>query len=302
MELIHREVRLSRRCGELKIACMGCMHYGAKGVREDLIDAKIEEAMSDRDMYVILGGDLIDGIHEKDKRYTSGECSYIARGECECCGIGESVVQREARHLTNKMQPLIKAGKILWWHEGNHESAIYTKQAGHDYVREWCSDYKIPYAGIEALSWLTVISPHGKRTATNTAVRFYTTHGTGSATTDAAAIRKLEACLHTMRVDVAASWHWHRLVAKPVHRQLGMARPRRGSPLRMRTFDSLAVACGTFLDSHVPGTTGYGERAGYRPLKPGCATIRIKPEVGNNGTERMTIEADTGSVSVAANG
>jgi len=94
--------------------------------------------------------------------------------------------------------------------------------------------------------------------------------------------------------DVYLTGHVHRLVTT-ADRRLGLTKPY-ADTVRMREFDRVGAVCGTFLNSHMDGQEGYGERAGYAPVIPGPAIISIKVESGKRGSETVRIEASTGGV------
>jgi len=66
MEFIQRRVKASTSRAETKVVAMGCIHHGAAGCDERLADFWYQWILKRPDTYVILGGDLVDSIYEKD--------------------------------------------------------------------------------------------------------------------------------------------------------------------------------------------------------------------------------------------
>ena len=268
MEIVHREVKLSRRHSELKIVAMGCVHHGAAGCDDKLAQFWYDKILQEPDTYAIFGGDMVDGIHEKDKRFTHQECAKW----CFDGALGGTVIDRQYRYALKKWRPLAEKGKILWLHAGNHEELLWHRFGAPDLTRNWAWELKIPYAGYSALSSLTIHSAGNRQTRHR--VTFYSTHGSGSASTNGAAERRVKKLMDAYAADVYLMWHVHRRVTTAA-RRIGLTQQRDGA-VKMREYDRIGAACGTFLNSHMEGITGYGELAGYEPVIPGPVIVHIK--------------------------
>ena len=283
MQYIARRIQVPKRNPEIKIVAMGCIHHGAANCDEKLASFWYKKALEDPYTFIILGGDLVDGISEKDPRYFNGE---LARW-CHDRKWGDTIIDRQYNYALQKWAPLAEKGKILWLHAGNHEWALI-RHCDRNLSREWARELKIPYAGLEAFTWLTI--EHGKKVErgyanrkaypSSTSVSFYTTHGSGSGQTTGAIANRVERMTYHWDADVCLMWHLHRRIALP--RRVGAgSRPRMvdGKERVVPKFrDRVAAICGTFLRSHQPDITGYGELKNYPPIAPGPVVIHIKPE------------------------
>lgn len=277
MEFIQRRVRASSSRAETKVVAMGCIHHGAAGCDERLADFWYQWILKRPDTYVILGGDLVDSIYEKDKRYLDEEVAPWCFGK----KWGGTLIDRQYNYALAKWRPLAEAGKILWIHAGNHEWKLKT-QASRDLTLDWSrtlSEYAqakghapVPYAGLSALSNLTIDA--GKiGSKSSFMVKFFTTHGGGGAQSTGSVINKADGMLNSYKVDVALMWH--------LHRKQHVEQPLIGiTDAGKRTVaNRIAAVCGTFLDGHIEGVTGYGELKQYRPSSLGPQVIHLKREV-----------------------
>jgi hypothetical protein len=276
VEFIQRRIRASSSRAETKVVAMGCIHHGAAGCDERLADFWYNYILKTPDTYVILGGDLVDSIHEKDKRYLDEEVATWCFGK----KWGGTVIDRQYNYALAKWRPLAEAGKILWIHAGNHEWKLKTT-ASRDLTLDWSralSEYArakghdpVPYAGLSALSNLIVDSGDArKKNHGSFLVKFFTTHGGGGAQSTGSVINKADSMLNSYKVDVALMWHLHRKqhVEQPL---LGITDSGK------RTVASrIAAVCGTFLDGNIEGVTGYGELKQYRPSSLGPQVIHLK--------------------------
>lgn len=271
MQLINREIVVPSLRTEVKIVTMGCTHHGAAGANEQLSGFWYNYVLSHPNTYVIFGGDMVDSIHEKDKRYAEQEVAPW------CIGTpsnrqrwGGTLIDRQFRYALEKWRPLAEAGKILWIHAGNHEEKLITT-ASRDLTLDWSRELKIPYAGLVALSNLVVRVPTGNGSYR---VTFYTMHGGGSAQSDGAVVNKATSMLQGWDVDVALMWHLHKK-AHMTKRMLGI-----NEKGRRKTRDRVGAVCGAFLDGHCEGINSYAELKGYPPTALGPLVVHLKREIG----------------------
>lgn len=283
MESITRRVTISSSRAEVKIVCMGCIHHGAAGCDEKLADFWYEKILNSKDTYCILGGDLVDSIYEKDRRYSDEE---VARW-CFQRKWGGTLIDRQYHYALSKWEPLAKKGKILWIHAGNHEWKLKSL-ASRDLTLDWARALKVPYAGLSALSHLIMETPKGTGSEGGRGMRvsFFTTHGGGGAQSDGAVINRVAGMLNQYDVDIALMWHLHRKM-HVASRVMGLAKG--GGSFVHR--DRIAAVCGTFLDGHLEGVSGYGELKGYKPVVLGPMVVHIKLSHQNNGTRIWVSDA-----------
>jgi hypothetical protein len=273
MELITQKITIPTVRTEVKIVCMGCVHHGAAGCNETLADFWYNRILTTPNTFVILGGDMVDAIHEKDKRYAEQEVAPWCLGTgANRKRWGGTVIDRQYNYGVEKWKPLADAGKILWIHKGNHEEKLVTT-ASRDLTLDWSRALGVPFAGLAALSNLFITPANDKRGMAGYRVSFFTTHGGGSAQTDGAVLNKAMGMLRDYDVDVALMWHVHKK-AHATKTMLGVS-----ATGRRTVRDRIGAVCGTFLDGHIPGVTGYAELKGYGPTPLGPQVIHIKREV-----------------------
>ncbi len=285
MQLVNREIVVSGRGAEVKIVALGCIHHGAAGCREDLADFWYKRVLAQKDTFCILGGDLVDSIFERDKRYMAEEVAAWCRKRANA---NKELIDAQYEYALEKWKPLAAAGKILWLHTGNHELTL-KRYHSRNLPAAWSQALGVPYAGYAALSNLIVrYRRPNKSLSTGYRVSFYTTHGAGSAQSDGAVMNAISRMLDRYDVDVALMWHLHRRMAI-AKRRMGLSRPGRNSRSRVvarfQPRDSVAAICGTFLDGHIQGVLGYGETKGYPPVTPGPIVVHFKmhwPHYGEN--------------------
>lgn len=273
MQLIQRAIRVSSLREQIKIVAMGCTHHGAAGADERLADFWYERILRNANTYAIFGGDMVDSIHEKDKRYAESEVADWCLGtRANRARWGGTLIDRQFHYALEKWRPLAQAGKILWIHAGNHEEKLVAT-ASRDLTLDWCRSLGVPYAGLAALSRLTVARASGHRGSYT--VDFFTHHGGGGAQSDGAVLNKATSLLHGYDVDVALMWHLHKKAHMP-KRMLGIA-----DSGRRRIRDRVGAVCGAFLDGHCVGVKSYAELKGYPPVPLGPIVVHMKREIGN---------------------
>jgi hypothetical protein len=256
---------------QVKIVAMGCTHHGAAGADEKLAAFWYDRVLNSPNTYVIFGGDMVDSIHEKDRRYAEQEVAGWCIGTpANRKRWGGTLIDRQFRYAMEKWRPLAEAGKILWLHTGNHEEKLVAS-ASRDLTLDWSRELNVPYAGLAALSRLTVQRAGGS----SYGVSFFTQHGGGGAQTDGAVMNKATALLSGYDVDVALMWHLHKK-AHMTKRMLGIT-----DTGRRRIRDRVGAVCGAFLDGHCEGIVSYAELKGYLPTALGPVVIHMKREIGN---------------------
>ena len=267
MEALNVRIRVPTCATEVRLVCMGCIHHGAAGCDEELADFWYDYVRNTPHTYLILGGDLVDSIAEKDKRYLEEE---VARW-CFDKKWGGTLIDRQYHYAAAKWKDLAFAGKILWIHTGNHELAL-KRYASRDLTLDWSRELGIPYAGYSALGNIIIGSPQHRYV-----VSFYSTHGSGASQTSGAVLNTAEAMLNRFDVDLALMWHLHRKMhvasvmlrpSKPVQGTLPQGLPRH----------RIAALCGTFLRGYMPGVTSYSEMKGHRPTPIGPVVIHMKQD------------------------
>jgi hypothetical protein len=278
LEFINQEVKVASIRDEVRIVAMGCIHHGAAGCDEKLADFWYNYVLNTPNAYCVLGGDLVDSIHERDKRYLDEEVAPWCFGK----RWGGTLIDRQYHYALAKWKPLAEAGKILWIHSGNHEHKLKT-QASRDLTLDWSRELTkmseaaghraVPYAGLSALTNL-IVRPD-RANGGSYRLSFFTQHGGGGAVSDGGIINKASSMLTAYDVDVALMWH--------VHRQMHLRVPMWSitDTGRLSRRERIGAVCGTFLSGHTEGVASYAELKGYKPQSLGPLVIHFKREVQN---------------------
>lgn len=273
MHLITREIRIPSHTTEIRIVPLGCTHMGAYGCQQDKVDWWLRYVYERENTYCILLGDLVDSIHEKDKRYNEDEVADWCIGtKANRHRWGNTLIDRQFKFALERFRPLAERGKILWIHAGNHEHKLVTT-ASRDLTRDWARSLDVPYAGLAALSQLIIRTGDGRKGSSNSGVKrltFFTTHGGGAAQSNGGVINRVASMLNGYDVDVALMAHLHRSMHV---RQVMHSITANG---RRKVRERVAAVCGTFLDGHCEGANSYAELKGYNPVALGPPVVHIK--------------------------
>lgn len=169
----------------LKIAFIGDIHHGSVYSDTARLDKTIEKVKKNKDMRVILMGDLIENA---------------SRGS-----VGSGVYEQnmspnvQTWDIAKKFKPIAK--QILFMHEGNHEERSYRFDGFN--IGEAIANYLgVPYVRHMALTDLEV----GKQT-----YRIFSWHGYGSSQTSAGRIKILQKQAETFTADAYFCGHVHEL-------------------------------------------------------------------------------------------
>lgn len=270
MELVKAELPKSHR-----IAFAGDMHRGSLAFHFKGWKSLLERVRKERDLYLVLMGDLLECILIDDKRF-----------QIEIHGLKNFFVHQLAE-LKAELWGVRK--KIITVHFGNHEAKLF--KLG-DFIHDLCDEIHVPYGGFSAKT--TVWSLSGEAL-----YKIYSTHGrlTVNSTADDPVRRRSNMQLTIKRrlqdfagdAVVMVTGHAHKLIVVPPEREMYMIDD--GTEIRARYTKAVQhgdyidpalrfYACtGSFLKSTILGATTYSEASMYRPVQLGYPELVVKDGV-----------------------
>lgn len=233
---------------EIEIVPIGDVHLGNTNCKLQLFQKVIERITHTPNSYIIGMGDYIDAITPKDKRFDLAQCGTFINDQIE------------------KMIELLKPIKdrILCLLTGNHDYKLHTEGYG-DPVRRMCKELECDYAGYSCFVKLKVMPDTHLRS-----LIIYAHHGWSSGRRTGNVVNSVESCAQYWDADVYLFGHSHKLWST---RQMRIGWYGKKKVIFANT--------GSFLETCLEDTTGYGERAGYPPQKLGVLKIKYYPKSGD---------------------
>jgi len=273
MELVTVDLPKSHR-----IAFAGDTHQGSIAFHSKGWKTLLERVRKEKDLYLLLMGDLLECILIDDKRF-----------EIEIHGLGKFFMQ-QLHQLKEELMPVRK--KIITSHFGNHEAKLF--KLG-DFMRDLCHELTVPYGGYSAKTTV--------RDKTGTPLyKIFSTHGrlTVNSTADDPVRRRSNMQLSLKRrlqhlagdCSIMCAGHSHKLLVVPPERELYITDDgvqlqakytrivQQGDYIdpSLRYYGS----SGSFLKSAVIGATTYSEAAGYAPAVLGYLELVVRDGIVQN--------------------
>ena len=168
-----------------KIVFLGDIHHGSIFSDTEAFDAALEKIKKDKDIRVILMGDLIENASANS--------------------VGSGVYQQnmnpgqQVKDMVTKLKPIEK--QILYSHRGNHEERSF-RFDGFDIGETMADSLGVPYIRNMCICDIEV----GKIN-----YRIWTWHGHGSSQMTAGRIKIIQRQAETFEADVYAMGHVHEL-------------------------------------------------------------------------------------------
>ncbi len=230
---------------QIEIIAMGDLHNGSPNARFDKFQEQINYIKNTPNCYAIFMGDLLDAIVPSDKRYSATE-PY-------------RTIDTLKKEIYVALEPIKE--KIIIMLTGNHE--VKLDKQGYGCPIAWmCQELKVPYGGISAFIKLKC---HPKTHEGDLTIYAY--HGYSAGRKTGACVNNVENLAQYYDADIFLIGHSHKLVCT---KQVMINYYGYKTKLFCNT--------GTFLETASYGTTGYGEIAGYPPLRLGCPKIKWFPK------------------------
>lgn len=276
MQLLHIDIPLKSRTDRVEIYPIGDVHLAKANCAEKELRAQIRYILdrskrTDRQIRVILGGDIHNGINIQDaKRFDFAELAdwfFTNKTKKTPKGNADSIkdtlsnmVLAESKHAVELFRPI--AHLCIGAIEGNHEDTI-RRRHNVDVQAYFCEALGIPNLTDEAIIRMRCV----RANSASSPIVVYARHGHGGGRSAGAAPIKLANMLAEWEsADICFTGHdhtFHVLPPKPV-----LAVPRAGSlPAKMTTRHRWAADWGAWLYSHNVGRGSYESRACY-PARP----------------------------------
>jgi hypothetical protein len=231
-------------------------------IDEKQLDDDIKEIKNDKTALVILGGDLIDAIAIKDKRFDAATIAdWVSL---------KDVIGSQIRYLSDKLKPI--SDKVIFSVPGNHETkAAYLWE--RDIHGEICRSLNILEAG--ALTTFSVVlrqsSKNGEKGGTRTLFGVCHHGVTAGKTEINCTVEPVKMMMDWPNSRIAIASHSHvsgiELLRKPFITTSG---------IDMK--DCIAIRGGSYLIPYVDGVTSYIESRNIRPAKTGSIRFYYKPK------------------------
>ena len=195
------DVIVRRFDSAIKIACISDVHYGAIGHREKEWKKFIRMVQEDPNLYLVLGGDLINN----NTRSSVGS-------------PWEDVVRPRDKktHMVEMLKPI--KDRILCCVSGNHERRSL-KDADDDVMYDIMAklDLEEVYRPNAAFMKIQFGKRHGKSEKASATYTFAVTHGSGGGQTGSAVNRNERWGSNVDGIDCVVSGHTHKgAVSKPM--------------------------------------------------------------------------------------
>jgi hypothetical protein len=239
------------------------IHLGSPGCAEDAFARHVERIKADPHGLWLLGGDAIDAIGYRDKRFDPRatpswlKVSDLAR-------LGGVLFD----YLLTFLAPIKSKCVGLAW--GNHEDSMLRDSQAWDRWSAFCATIGAPDLGICGLRDLVFRDRSGRA---ESKIRVLVHHGAGAATTAGGKINRLRKALDDFPgADLVLIGHLHDRVE---HYRTGIDADESCQGITDST--RLGVMCGTFLRTYTAGSTSYGEIRGYSATPLGNPVIEIDP-------------------------
>ena len=242
----------------VRLHATGDWHIGERGCAESKLKRDVDAIASDPGAIAILMGDLGGFIAPDDSRRFDPQT--VAEGlTIDDLSDWGGVLVRKVHTVAEPLR-----GRIVGVLEGNHEMAF--RQHQRMPVTRMIADALGARAlGYTCLFALRFQAPDGRRDLSVMA-----THGSGAAATPGGKLNRLIRTMHSVDADLVLMGHVHDCLS------YGRARLYRDGN-RIGEREQLGVVTGSYLATYAQGHSGYGERAGYAPVRLGHPVIEIVP-------------------------
>jgi hypothetical protein len=156
------------------------------------------------------------------------------------------------------------APRVVGVVEGNHEMS-YRQHKQQPITRMIAERLGAPALGYTCLFTLRFVAGKAHRD-----LAVMATHGSGAAATPGGKLNRLIRTMQSVDADLVLMGHVHDSIS------YGRARLYQDGD-RIGEREQLGVVTGTYLATYSQGHSGYGERAGYAPVRLGHPVITIVP-------------------------
>ena len=272
MEFDYYAVDLPRTLKMVKIAPTSDVHYGNPYCSLRHFRQHIQYIASDREMYTVLNGDLLECVIKNSK----GEIYKQ---------IGTPQDQRD--FMINELTPI--KDKVIGMTTGNHEGRIY-QDTGVDLSLDIAKALGIPYRPEGMMLKISFGDNNNSTRGKPYVYWFYMTHGYGGARTKSAKAVKAERLAAWIHADCYLMSHDHVVSVAPDVYLLPDNRTRdeyiKGEKTgfrvgRLKAHRKMLVKCNAFVK-----WGGYAEAGGFPPSDLSVPLIKLD----GGGSKRVRVE------------
>jgi hypothetical protein len=226
----------------LTIVPFGDNHVGSKYCDGKLLREHVDWVLKEKNTMALFMGDNIDA----GTRDSVGASVYEQ----------SEIIDEQVQEWVGIVQPLVKAGKVIGTHAGNHEDRVF-RATGVDITRIMAKE-----AGIKYFEWSII---HNVKVGGQHYV-IYSTHGSGGSRLPHTKIKAVLDRGNMVDAEVYLMGHLHALDHHVRQFYRYDSRER-----RVVEGEKHFVLCGSYL-SH---WGSYGEHAGYELQKKGSPKVKL---------------------------
>lgn len=241
----------------------GDLQMGAEGFREDLWKRFFNQALADKEAWLIGMGDYSDAFRPTIRARLNGTFADDKGSRFQL----DTHIMKSMQSLAEKLQPL--KNRIIGLLEGHH---YYDLVGGMTSTQYLCQ-----LLGVKYLSFACVVQLHITRSKSHKKiVDIFATHGCGGSKYSHSDLAHLERNImpswdcdlylrgHSTKVYVAHGAPLNKISRAPLEKGIKILKRQR-----------LLVNTGGFMEGYVPGTTTYVEEKNLPPCALGWAVIEL---------------------------
>lgn len=272
-----RWITYPSRSSELTIWNLSDLHLMNRASATERIKRDINTIKNDPLAYWLGGGDYVDFIGFKDKRFDpdSVDPTVSVKDMGQLFKVGIERIKELFHPIRHKCLGLLI---------GNHEKCYSVKTEQDDRHGWLCTELGVPnleYCALFDIVFFRVNTDKGshlyytspKKVQKAFSVRVFAHHGAGYAQTPGGKLNRLVQFMQSFEADLYFCGH--------VHDNVGRREPTIGADKDCKTLvakERLGVISGSYLKTYAQNVTTYGEQRGYRPTTLGAASIKIVPD------------------------
>lgn len=272
MRLIDYELQLRHERDRVEIYPLGDIHFGKRNCAEKMIAEELKEIlrrskMKDRQVRILLGGDVLNEIVPSDvRRFDFHDMAdWLVQGSpAEVRSKLSNLPLEELEHAVEVLDPVKHL--IIGGISGNHED--YIRRKFHVDVHErLCDRLGILNMSDEAAIRMRFSRPNDASTNGGRVVFIYLRHGYGGGRSPGAEPKKIDDMISEWSsMDVCLTGHTHTFCIAPPRASLYL--PKKGLlPKQLMLRYRWGGNWGSWLYSHHSGEGSYESRAAY-PARP----------------------------------
>src|SRR3990167_94103 len=251
MQLLSRRI-VAGKDGEIRIRAMADLQKGDPGFRRDLWARFLNDAIHDRDSYIVGLGDYSNftrptiQIRLKEALLKDSE----AHDELD------TVVMKGTDELVSELWPL--RHRILGLCEGHHYWVFNSGKTTTEYM---CQKLNVRYLGFFA--WMQLHISQNCQAGWKGIADITVTHGCGGGSSAASAVTKMQKMLSSWDVNMIFRAHSTDLVVNqaPPLIKASIATPPNNPYLYEQK--RVILNAGSFMESYVIGKSGYADLANF---------------------------------------